>query len=197
MRSWVRYQGNVTEIKSQSFLVLRTISKNIAHKRHTQKAINHGSMPPLTRTKQQLLVSTAAACGCCWCIRAGLSPGWCPRSPFSTTARSPTLSTAHDGKHLASNAPPPLPLQQVAPPLLQQPPHKQTAKENSEIVHFLCHHLLQLSHLFAQRLLISLLPQWPNLPTEISRPPGKILNNQCLPLLWMLWKSVEIVQFFI
>ena len=48
----------------------------------------------------------------------------------------PTLSTAHDGKNLASNAPPPLPPQQVAPPLLRQLPHKQTLKENSEIVHF-------------------------------------------------------------
>ena len=48
----------------------------------------------------------------------------------------PTLPTAHDGKNLASNAPPPLPPQQVAPPLLRQPPHKQTVKENSEIVHF-------------------------------------------------------------
>ena len=46
MRSWVRYQGNVTEIKSRSFLNLeklpemrlRTISKNITHKRHTQKS---------------------------------------------------------------------------------------------------------------------------------------------------------------
>ena len=46
MRYWVRYQGNVTEIKSQSFLNLeklpemrlKTISKNITHKRHTQKS---------------------------------------------------------------------------------------------------------------------------------------------------------------
>ena len=48
----------------------------------------------------------------------------------------PTLSTVYDGKNLASNAPPPLPPQQVASPLFQQPPHKQTAKEKSEVVHF-------------------------------------------------------------
>ena len=68
---------------------------------------------------------------------------------------------------------------------------------------FLCHHLMQLCHFFAHRLLISLLLQWPNLPTEISQPPGKILTDQCLPPLWppkcqqTLLKSSEIVQFFI
>ncbi len=38
---------------------------------------------------KQWLVPTAAACGCCWCIRTGLSPGWCLGPPCSTTARSP------------------------------------------------------------------------------------------------------------
>ncbi len=47
-----------------------------------------------------------------------------------------TLPTAHGGKNLALNAPPPLPPQQVAPLLLWHPPRKQTVKENSEIFHF-------------------------------------------------------------
>ena len=71
----------------------REPSLKMSHIKDThEKAINHGSMPPSTRTKQQLLVSTAAACGCCWCICTGLSPGWCPWPPCSTTVRPPSPS---------------------------------------------------------------------------------------------------------
>ena len=170
---------------------------------HTNKqlimSLRHGRQ----QQNKQWLAPTAAACGCCWCIRAGLSPGWCLRPPCSTTARSPhPLHCPRWQKSsikCTSSSP-------TAASCLSSPPAtatQKTAKENSEIAHFLCHHLMQLCHFFARRLLIFLFPWWPNLPTEISQPPGKILTDYCLRPLWppkcqqTLWKSGEIVQFFI
>ena len=95
-------------------------------------------MPPPTTTEQQPPVPTAAACCCFWWICTDLYPRSCPKAHCSTTSRSLILPTAHSRKNTVSDAPPPLPLQQVAPPLLQKPTCKQIIKKEWDCPFCIC-----------------------------------------------------------
>ena len=160
-------------------------------------------MPPLTTTKQAM--DSANSCSM-WLLLMHSHrplPRMMPPAPLLNHCKIPPPSLLPLWQKSSIECTSSSPTTASCP---SSPPATATqteCKKNSEIALFLCHHLMQLCHFFARRLLIFLFPWWPNLPTEISQPPGKILTDQCLPPLWppkcqqTLWKSGEIVQFFI
>ena len=157
-------------------------------------------MPPSTRTKQQLLVSTEAACGCCWWIYAGLSPEWHPWSPCSTTVRPPspsplpTITKIKCWMHLLLS-------HHYKLPLISSSNHHMNTLWKIEIIHFLCHFLMHLCGFSSCLLLTNFhLATIAESSNRNISAPGNISTGQSFWPLWpkhqeALWKKVRLSIF--